>query len=245
MRFAPLRAPRVPRLQTVSPASAESDLAHGSPPTPSARTCKTATMKSMSRRSLFRLSVIATGLLLVVSPLTLSARQERHYRGRKFKPPPPTSRITVIVRRNDNDTPIRNAGVVFQPIIHGHPRGGMELRSDAQGKAVMTVIPIGDTVLVQVIAKGYQTFGKIYKVEKPEMSIPIRLKLPDTDYSTYESHNSTAGSGNNSNGGGNNGANSSGGSAKDSGSGASQSGNGASGSANQKAQNPKSQDASK
>ena len=128
------------------------------------------------------------GLAMVICPLPLSARQTEHYRGRKFKPPPPTSRITVTVLRHDNDSPIMNAHVVFQPIEHGKPRGGMELKTNYDGRCVMTVIPIGDPVLVQVIANGYQTFGKIYNVEKAEMGLHIRLKLPGQQYSIYDNN---------------------------------------------------------
>lgn len=155
----------------------------------------------MSQRSLSRLSVIVTCLVLVICPLTLSARQKEHYRGRKFKPPPPTSQITVMVLRNDNDTPIQNAHVVFQPVIKGKPRGGMELKTNYDGKCVMTVIPIGYTVLIQAISNGYQTYGGLYKVEKPEMTVHIRMKLPGQQYSIYDNHDeadsgSGSGSGN-------------------------------------------------
>ena len=142
----------------------------------------------MSRRSLFRLSVLVVGLAMVVCPLPLSARQKEHYRGRKFKPPPPTSRITVTVLRNDDDSPIMNAHVVFQPIVKGKPRGGMELKTNYDGKCVMTVIPIGDPVLVQVIVNGYQTFGKIYNVERAEMGLHIHMKLPGQQYSIYDNN---------------------------------------------------------
>ena len=151
-------------------------------------------MEIMSSRFLSRLGVIATLVVLVASPLALSARQRREYRGR-FKPPPPTSNITVTVLRNDTGTPVRNAGVVFQPYIRGRFRGGMELRTNQYGKAVMTVIPIGDTILVQVIARGYQTYGQVYKVEKDKMAINVRVKLPVSQYSTYQEHGSASGAG--------------------------------------------------
>lgn len=153
-------------------------------------------MKSMSRRSISRLSVLAAGLMLTLSPLTLSARQDNHRRGRKFKPPPPVSRITVTVLRNDNDSPINNAHVIFHPVEGDRDKGGMELKTNQDGVAVMTVIPIGDTVLVQVIAHGYKTYGSLYKVEKPEMALHIRMKLPGQQYSIYDNHDSADNSGN-------------------------------------------------
>jgi hypothetical protein len=153
-------------------------------------------MKVMSRGSISRLCVLAAGLMLVLSPLTLSARQESHRRGRKFKPPPPVSRITVTVLRNDNDSPINNAHVIFHPVEGDHDKGGMELKTNQDGVALMTVIPIGDTVLVQVIANGYQTYGGLYKVEKPTLALHIRMKLPGQQYSIYDNHDSADNSGN-------------------------------------------------
>ena len=145
-------------------------------------------MGSMSRRYLFRLSVLAAGLMLVICPLTLSAQQKAQYRGRKFKPPPPVSRVTVTVLRNDNDSPILNAHVIFHPIENGKDKGGMELHTNADGKCIMTIFPMGDELLLQVIADGYQTYGGIYKVEKPQMTMDIRMKLPGQQYSVYDNH---------------------------------------------------------
>ena len=35
----------------------------------------------------------------------------------------------------------------------------MELKTNEDGKAIIDVIPIGDTVRLQVIANGFQTYG--------------------------------------------------------------------------------------
>jgi len=64
----------------------------------------------------------------------------------------------------------------------------MELKTNEDGKAVIDVIPIGDTVRLQVIAKGYQTYGEDYKIEKAEMAIDVRMKRPGEQYSIYKSH---------------------------------------------------------
>jgi hypothetical protein len=152
----------------------------------------------MFRSRISRLSVVVAFLALLVCPLTASARQSR-YRGRKFKPPPPVSRITVTVLRNDNDTPINDAHVIFHPIEGGRDKGGMELKTNEDGVTVMTVIPIGDTILLQVIAKGYATYGGKYQIDKADMSMHIKMKLPGQQYSVYDNHdtadNSNHGSG--------------------------------------------------
>lgn len=141
----------------------------------------------MLRNRIFRLSVVLAAVVLLIGPLTAGAQKTR-YRGRKFKPPPPTSRIVVTVLRKDDNTPIRNAHVIFHPVEGNKDKGGMELKTDDEGVAVMTVIPIGDTILLQVISKGYQTYGGRYKIEKAEESMHIRMKLPGQQYSVYDNH---------------------------------------------------------
>lgn len=137
------------------------------------------------RNRIFRLSVVLAAAVFLIWPLTASAQKQR-YRGRKFKPPPPVSRIVVTVLRNDNDTPIRNAHVIFHPVEGDKIKGGMELHTNDEGVAIMSVIPIGDTCLVQVIAHGYETYGGRYKIEKAEEAMQIKMKLPGQQYSIYD-----------------------------------------------------------
>lgn len=144
-------------------------------------------MEGMLRNRIFRLSVVLGSVVLLIWPLTAGAQKAR-YRGRKFKPPPPVSRIVVTVLRNDNDTPIRNAHVIFHPVEGDKDKGGMELKTNEDGVAIMTVIPIGDTVLLQVIAHGYETYGGRYKIEKADVAMHIKMKLPGQQYSVYDNH---------------------------------------------------------
>jgi hypothetical protein len=56
-------------------------------------------------------------------------------------------------------------------------------------------LPIGDTVRLQVIASGFQTYGEDYKVDKADMGVEIRLKRPGEQYSIYKIHENTASTG--------------------------------------------------
>jgi hypothetical protein len=143
-------------------------------------------MMSMSHRSLFRLSVVLAAFGLVVS--LSSGAQDSNKRGRKYKTPPPTSRIEVTVLRDANDKPIENAAVIFHPMEGERDKGAMELKTNEDGKTVIDVLPIGDVVRLQIIAKGYQTYGEDYKVDKPEMAIEVKMKRPGQQYSIYEKH---------------------------------------------------------
>lgn len=116
--------------------------------------------------------------------LSLSA-QDSNRRGRKYKAPPPTSRIQVTVLRNEDGKPIRNAGVVFHIV---GDKGNMELKTDEDGKAMIDVLPTGSKVLLQVLAKGFQTYGKDYEIDQPEMNFEVKLKRPARQYSIYENH---------------------------------------------------------
>ncbi len=148
-------------------------------------------ISGMWSRKIITLAALAVALWLTVG-LTAFA-QNSHSRGRKYKAPPPTSRIEVTILRGDNGKPIENASVIFH--IEGD-KGNMELKTNEDGKSAIDVLPTGSTVLLQVIAKGYQTYGKDYKLDKPEMAIEVKLKLPGKQYSIYEDHSDTASSGN-------------------------------------------------
>ena len=125
--------------------------------------------------------VLALGLAVGVS---ISA-QETHRRGRKYKAPPPTSKVEVTILRAEDDKPIENAAVVF---TLQEEKGNMELKTNEDGKAVLDVLPIGSKVLLQVLAKGYQTYGKEYDLDKPQVALEVKLNRPGKQYSIYEKH---------------------------------------------------------
>ncbi|HVN06412.1 MAG TPA: carboxypeptidase regulatory-like domain-containing protein [Bryobacteraceae bacterium] len=87
--------------------------------------------------------------------------------------------------------PIESADVVVRfvrgrSIIElGHKlRSTWEMRTNQEGIAKVPEIPRG-TVLIQVIAKGYQTFGKNFDVDQPENNIDIKLNAPQEQYSAH------------------------------------------------------------
>jgi len=140
----------------------------------------------MMRSTLFRLFVVLAALGMVLASLTAVAQQKPSNRGRKFKAPPPTAHIEVTVVRDVNGKPIVNAAVIFH--IVGGEKGNMELKSNDDGKAVIDVLPIGFTVRLQVIAKGFQTYGDDFKIDKEKVAIEIRMKRPGEQYSIYKPH---------------------------------------------------------
>lgn len=59
-----------------------------------------------------------------------------------------------------------------------------QLKTNQEGVAKIPPLPQG-RILVQVIAKGYQTFGETFDVDEPERVIEIKLKPPQPQYSAH------------------------------------------------------------
>jgi hypothetical protein len=148
----------------------------------------------MFRRISFRLTVMLAVAGMVFAAAGLHAQDNTRWT-RKYKVPPQSSRIQVTVLKADNGKPVENAAVIFHPVQGEHDKGAMELKSDEDGKAVIDVIPVGDTVRLQVIANGFQTYGQDFKVDKTDMTMEIRLKRPGAQYSIYKNNGATADSG--------------------------------------------------
>jgi hypothetical protein len=139
-------------------------------------------MKLLSFRGLFR----KTTVLALSMPMLLSAQDAK--RGRKYTPPPPTCKITVTVTRATTGKPVENAGVIFHPIKDGKSEGNMELKTNEEGKAVLDVIPVGDSVRLQIIASGFQTYGADYQLDGATKDIEVKMLRPGKQYSIYEKH---------------------------------------------------------
>lgn len=136
---------------------------------------------------MFRKTPVLLLCLLLCMPLALSA-QDNAKRGRKYTPPPPTCKITVTVTKATNGKPVENAGVIFHPIKNGKDEGNMEMKTNEEGKAVLDVVPIGDTVRLQIIATGFQTYGADYQIDTDTKDIEVKLLRPGKQYSIYEKH---------------------------------------------------------
>ena len=136
-------------------------------------------------------------MLAAVFAVVFAAQGQDSGRGRKYKPPPPTCKITVTVLKSSNGKPLENASVVFHPLENGKDKGNMELKTNEDGKTVIDVLPTGSKVTLQVIAKGFQTYGRDYTIDKSQMSIEVKMKRPGQQYSIYEDHSQEANSGQN------------------------------------------------
>ncbi len=169
----------------------------------------------MFRRAFFVSCVALAAFSLIAASLALRAQQDDSHHGRKYKAPPLSSRIEITVVRDYNGKPIRDAHVIFHPIEGDKDKGSLELKTNEDGKALINVIPIGDTVRLQVIANGFQTYGQDFKIDKLEILMEVRLKRPGQQYSVYNNSSANSGSGNNSGTDNNSGSNKSSNSSQD------------------------------
>ena len=101
----------------------------------------------------------------------------------------PVASLRFLVVKDLNGKPVKNAAVVMHPVNRKgkQERGGIELKTDTEGRTEFEGIPYG-LLRVQVLARGLQTFGEDYNINKPEMEITIKLKRPAAQYSVYENH---------------------------------------------------------
>jgi hypothetical protein len=114
----------------------------------------------MFRRTLFLISVSLAGFGLAALTLAAHGQDDTTKRGRKYKSPPPTARIEVTILKDVNGKPIESASVIFHPMVGEKDEGNMEQKTNEDGKTIIDVLPIGDTVRLQVIARGFQTYGE-------------------------------------------------------------------------------------
>jgi hypothetical protein len=63
-------------------------------------------------------------------------------------------------------------------------RTSWEMRTNQEGIAKVPEIPQG-TILIQVIAKGYQTFGKTFEVNEIQKTIEVKMNSPQEQYSAH------------------------------------------------------------
>ncbi len=118
--------------------------------------------------------------LLLLALAAIAAAKKKHE---------PLATVSFLVVRDENGKPIRNAAVVLHP-VNDHDkqeRGGLELKTDPDGKASYDGVPYGK-LRIQVLAHGFQTYGDDYDVNEPSMDITVKMKRPAGQYSIYENH---------------------------------------------------------
>ena len=95
--------------------------------------------------------------------------------------------LNFLVVRADNGKPIRNASIVLHPVAKdgSQKHSGYQLKTDPDGKASFEGAPFGK-LRVQVLIRGFQTYGEDFDIHQSIEEITIRLKRPQSQYSIYD-----------------------------------------------------------
>jgi archaellum component FlaG (FlaF/FlaG flagellin family) len=102
----------------------------------------------------------------------------------------PMTKINIVVKDRAGK-PVDRASVEVR-FVEGHSivklgkavRTTYTLRTNQEGEAPIPTIPQGK-IRIQVIAKGYQTFGEVYDITDEEKTVNITLNPPQQQYSAH------------------------------------------------------------
>ncbi len=104
--------------------------------------------------------------------------------------PPPESNVIVNVK-NSRGKPVDNAEIILDFLgSHQVQKLGKrkqvhwEVHSNQEGIGRFPPVPQG-TVQIQVVAKGYQTFGDKYEIDSDSKGVDVTLNPPQTQYSAH------------------------------------------------------------
>lgn len=123
------------------------------------------------RRSIVALAMLAVSLPLVADKeLTALQIEVKNPDGK------PVDRASVIVRFVEGRSKVKFGKKITTR---------WELRTNQLGMAKIPPIPQGK-ILVQVNAKGYQTYGKTHEVDEEAKTIEVKLNLPQGQYSAHQ-----------------------------------------------------------
>ncbi len=129
-------------------------------------------MRSLSLRQLCALTVVA---LMLMGKQAMAADEN--------------TRLILQVLTNETKKPVASAHVVVhfisgKKLLIKDKKTTWEAQTNRRGEIIMDDIPKGH-LKIQIIAKGYQTFGEEFDLSKPEENLTILLKPPAKQVSAY------------------------------------------------------------
>ena len=100
------------------------------------------------------------------------------------------TRLQVVVKNLDGK-PVDHAAVIIRfvsstaKIKLSRSTTTWEARTNQDGIMKVPPMPQGK-IQVQVIAKGYQTFGQLFQVDETDKTIEVKLNPPQPQYSAHQ-----------------------------------------------------------
>ena len=126
----------------------------------------------------FRMATFLVPILLVATATVIAAADTTKLTiSVKTQGGSPVDRAEVIVRWKANAKKVRAR--------YGRAvRTTYEMRTNQEGMANVPAIPQGN-ILIQINAKGFQTYGNVFEVKEDEKAINIVLNPPQQQYSAH------------------------------------------------------------
>lgn len=98
-----------------------------------------------------------------------------------------SSSVNFVVVKATNGKPVANAAVVLHTLDKDGRQGsgGINLKTNMEGKTQFDGVPFGK-LRVQVIARGFQTYGDDIEINQENQNVTVKLKPPASQYSIYD-----------------------------------------------------------
>lgn len=127
-------------------------------------------------------SIIAIALLFVLFGFGHAAVVNAGANGQsdsKKDEPAPTTKITIHVS-DPNGKPVGQASIYVRfnqtvGVFHKDKLAELDLKTNDDGSCKVPPIPQGK-IMIQVIAKGWRTYGQWYDLQHAEETVPIKLQ---------------------------------------------------------------------
>jgi hypothetical protein len=127
---------------------------------------------------MWRSAFIVAAILLLANPV---AAQDKN-------PNDESARLTLQVVAGEDKQPVADAHVVVrfaeERMLRRDKTTSWETKTNRKGVAVLAGIPLG-AIKVQVIAKGYQTYGDEHELSQTDEELTIQLQTPQGQVSAY------------------------------------------------------------
>lgn len=151
-------------------------------------------LRTLRAIRVFRPAVILLMTLLGVAPIFAQAENQdkssaQQKSGAEEKKEPKSggstiSKIRIVV--TGDDKPVGNASVYVRynepgGFLHHDKLAEMNFKTNMDGTVKVPEVPRGK-VLIQVIAKGWRTFGKWYDIDTDGQTVEIKLEPPPRWY---------------------------------------------------------------
>lgn len=137
----------------------------------------------------FRLLAGLIGLLALAAP-GMGAQQGHPPPSSAPAPPAEkekdkTTTLKIVVTGGEKDQPVENASVYIRyreaRFLRKDRQIELNLKTNREGVAVMPDLPRG-TVLIQVVAEGWNTYGHYFVLDQAQQVVRIHLEKPKTHW---------------------------------------------------------------